>query len=132
MAAGGDHAIADLEISDPRADALDHAGHFRRRREREGRLDLVLALDHQDVEEVQRRRLDRNHGLAGPRHGIGHVGQHEIVGLAILRAEDGFHGHTFGKLEAESFLPDLQPGYNPERMHATWHKDGRREGPNNV
>ena len=25
---------------------------------------------------------------------IGHVGQHEIVGLAILRAENGFHGHT--------------------------------------
>ena len=30
----------------------------------------------------------------GSGDGIGHVGQHEIVGLAILRAENGFHGHT--------------------------------------
>ena len=25
---------------------------------------------------------------------VGDVGKHEIVGLAILRAENGFHGHT--------------------------------------
>ncbi len=31
---------------------------------------------------------------SGPGHRIGHVGQHEIVGTAILRAENGFHGHT--------------------------------------
>src|ERR1700748_2858786 len=48
-------------------------------------------LDHQDVEEIQRRCLDRDHGLAGTGHGIRHVGQHEVVGLAKLRAENGFH-----------------------------------------
>ncbi|MEY9900307.1 hypothetical protein ABIA44_004481 [Bradyrhizobium sp. USDA 329] len=94
VAAGGDDAVADFQIGHARADALDHAGDFRSRRERERRLDLVLALNHQDVEEVQRRRLDRDHGFAGTRHRIRHLGQNEIVGLAILRAEDGFHGST--------------------------------------
>ena len=92
--AGGNDAIADLEIGDARADALDHAGDFSGRRERERRLDLVLALDHQDVEEVQRGRLDRDHGFAGTSHRIRHIGQHEIVGLAVLRAEDGLHDST--------------------------------------
>ena len=94
MAAGGHHAIADLKVGDASADALDHAGDFRRRRERERRLDLVFALDHQEVEEVQRRGFDPDHGFSRSSHGIRHVRQHEIVGLAILRAENGFHGHT--------------------------------------
>ena len=94
MAAGRHHAVADLQVGDAGADALDHARDFGRRRERKRRLDLVLALDHQDVEEIQRRGLDRDHGLARAGHRIGHIGQHEIVGSAILRAENGFHGHT--------------------------------------
>ena len=94
VAAGRHHAVADLQVGDASADAFDHARDFRRRRKRKRRLDLVFALDHQQVEEIQRRRLDRDHGLAGSGHGIGHLGQHEIVGAAILRAENGFHGHT--------------------------------------
>ena len=92
VAAGGDDTVADLQAAHAGADALDNACDFRGRGEREGRLDLVFALDHQDVEEIQRRRLDRDHGFARTRHGIRHVGQHEVVGLAILRAENGFHG----------------------------------------
>jgi hypothetical protein len=38
--------------------------------------------------------LDCDHGFAGTCNRIRHVGEHEIVGLAILRAEDGFHGGT--------------------------------------
>ena len=38
--------------------------------------------------------LRSDHGLAGTCDGIRDVGQHEIVGLAILRAENGFHGYT--------------------------------------
>ncbi|MGY4448923.1 hypothetical protein ACVWZR_003583 [Bradyrhizobium sp. i1.3.1] len=95
VAAGRNDAIADLQISHAGTDALDHAGDFGGGRERERRLDLVLALNHQDVEEVQRRRLDRDHRFAGTCHRIRHVGKHEIIGLAILRAEDGFHGGTF-------------------------------------
>ena len=94
MAAGRHHAVADLQVGDAGADAFDHAGNLGGRRKRERRLDLVLALDHQDVEEIQRRGLDRNHGLSRFGHRIGDVGQHEIVGLAILRAENGFHGRT--------------------------------------
>jgi hypothetical protein len=94
MAAGRHHAVADLQVGHAGADAFDHAGDFGGRRKRKRRLDLVLALDHQDVEEIQRRGFDRNHGLPGSATGIGDVGQHEIVGLAILRAENGFHGRT--------------------------------------
>ncbi len=94
VTAGCRHAIPDFQIGHTRADTLDDAGDFGGRGERKWRLDLVLALDHQDIEEIQRRGLDRNDGLAGFGDRIGHVGQHEIVGLAILRAENGFHGHT--------------------------------------
>ncbi len=114
VAAGGDDAVAGLEVGDPGADALDHARHFRGRRERERRLDLVLALDHQDVEEIQRRRLDRNDGFARSRHRIGHIRQHEIVGLAVLRAENGLHGYPWACwiYWFACFMPDLGPGYN--------------------
>src|SRR5262249_1182368 len=111
---GGDDAIAHLQVGHAGADALDDSCDFRSRRKREGRLDLVLALDHQDVEEIQRRCLDRNDSLARPRHRIGHIRQHEIGGLAVLRAEDGFHGRTWSSqvIGLACFMPDLQPGYN--------------------
>jgi hypothetical protein len=32
--------------------------------------------------------------FAGSGHRIRHIRQHQIVGLAVLRAEDGFHGRT--------------------------------------
>ena len=88
---------------------FDHARDFGGRRERERRLDLILALDHQDVEEIQRRGFDCDDGLARLRDGIRHVGQHQIVGLAKLRAENGFHGHTWfpeAQLGPEYFTPD--------------------------
>ena len=94
MAAGRHHAVADLQVGHAGADAFDHAGDLGGRRERKRRLDLVLALDHQDVEEIQRRGFDGDDRLSRLGYGIGNVGQHEIVGLAILRAENGFHGRT--------------------------------------
>ena len=33
-------------------------------------------------------------GGSGLGHGIWRVRQHEIIGAAILRAENGFHGYT--------------------------------------
>ena len=108
VAAGCHHAVADLQIGDAFADALDHAGDFGGRRERERRLDLILALDHQEVEEIQRRRLDGDHRLAGIGHRIGDIGQHEIVGTAILRAENGFHRTPDLRIETVvCFMPDL-------------------------
>ena len=94
MAARCHHAVADLQAGHAVTDAFNHAGDFGGGRKRKRRLDLVLALNHQQVEEIQRRGFDRYHGLAGPGHGIGYIGQHEVVGAAILRAENGFHGHT--------------------------------------
>jgi hypothetical protein len=83
-------------------------------RKREGWLDLVFALDHQKVEEIQRRGLDRDHRFAGAGHGIRDLGQHEFVGAAILRTEHGFHEEHPGFRPAtpESFMPDLQTVYN--------------------
>src|SRR6185369_968087 len=44
---------------------------------------------------------------------IRHVGQDEIVGAAILRAEHGFHRHTLDWEQRGSgpFMPDLQAAY---------------------
>jgi len=76
---GQDDAVADFQAGDPGPDALDDSSHFCCRRKRERRLDLVFALNHQDVEEIQRRCLDRNDSLTWLGNRIGHVRQHEIV-----------------------------------------------------
>ena len=88
----GQHPVADLQRGDALAHALDHAGAFGGRRERERRLDLILAGDDQSVEKIQRRRMDADHHFAVAGGGIGHVSEDEIVGRTIVRAEQGFHG----------------------------------------
>ena len=112
------HAVADLEVGDPCADAFDHARDLRGRRKRERRLDLVLALDHQEVEEIQRGGSDRDHGLAGARDRIGQLGQHEIVGSGNIASREwlSWTHLSFGRASnAVRFMPDLKPGYNPIR-----------------
>ena len=94
VAAGGHHAVADFQIGDTLAEAFDHARDFGGRRERERRLDLVLALNHQDVEEIQRRGMYSDHRFAGAGDGIVNVGEHEFVGAAIFGAENRLHEST--------------------------------------
>jgi len=113
VAARRHHAVARLEVGDAGADAFDHARHFRCRRKREGRLDLVLALDHQDVEEIQRRGLDRDHGLAGPATGSGTSVSTRSSGPQYCEQKNGFHGHTWvleAQLRLGRFLPDFAAG----------------------
>ena len=93
VAAVAEHAVA--RRFKPRhavADALDHAGEFRRRRERERRLELIFAGDDQCVEEIERRGLDRDDDLARGRSRVGQVAVFEIVGAAEVGAQNGFHG----------------------------------------
>ncbi len=66
-----EHAIPAAERGHARPDALDDAGEFRRRRERERRLVLVFAGDDQRIEEIERRGLDRDQNLAGTGDRIG-------------------------------------------------------------
>ena len=96
-----EHAVPAREPVDARPDALDHTGKFRRRRERERRLVLVLAGDDQRVEEIQRRRLDGDDRLARAGNGIGQLAELEIVGTAEAGTQDGFHGMAFMARAAE-------------------------------
>ena len=106
------------EARHARADALHHAGEFGGRRERERRLDLVLAGDDQRVEEIERRGLHRDDDLAGARRGIGQVLEFEIVGAAEAGAEDGFHRLTVSygtrvHLRAPEPAPSRHAGVHP-------------------
>src|SRR5579862_3811137 len=84
-------AVARRELGHARADTLDDAGEFRRRREWKRRLVLIFAGDDQRVEKVQRRGLDPHHGLARSGLRFGDVGELEFVGGAEMSAENSFH-----------------------------------------
>ena len=56
------------------------------------RLGLVLARDDQRVEEIQSRRRDLGHDLAGTGDRVGNIREHEVVGGAVALTENGFHG----------------------------------------
>ena len=79
------------DAGDAGADALDHAGEFRRRRKRKRRLVLIFAGDDQRVEEIQRRRLYAHHRFARAGVRLVDVGQFKFVGGAEMGTEDGFH-----------------------------------------
>ena len=114
VAAGRHHAVADLQLGDAGADALDHARDFGRRRKRKRRLDLVFALDHQEVEEIQRRRLDRDHGLVRPRppdRALRSARDRRDRNIASREWLSWTH-LIFGRT-IRCFMPDLKPGYNP-------------------
>ena len=81
------------------ADALDHTGKLAPGRERKGRLGLVLAGNDQRVEEIKPHCLDLGHDFAGRRHGLGNLGEHELVGRAKALAENGFHGARLFAIE---------------------------------
>jgi hypothetical protein len=52
---------------------------------------LILSLHHQNVEEVQRSSLDRDHDLTGTGNRIRKIAEDEIGRFAPLRADDGLH-----------------------------------------
>src|SRR5690606_2025868 len=77
VAGGGHHAVADLDVADLLADFGDLAGTFHAGREGEGRLELVLAGDHQGVGEIQ----------AGGMHLDAHVARAECRQRQVFQAE---------------------------------------------
>ena len=76
------HPIAGLAAAHAVADRIDRAGDFGAGDERKGRLDLVLALHLQDVEEIERGRVVANPHLAGPGCRRVDLVQHHRLGLA--------------------------------------------------
>jgi len=85
------HPVAGRESGDAGAHAVDHAGKFAARRERQRRLGLIFSGDDQRVVEIEPDRLDAHHRLAGAGDRIRQVGEDEIVGSAQAGAENGFH-----------------------------------------
>ena len=86
------HAVAGRQAGHAGADAFHHARKLASRRERERRLDLVFAGDHQRIEEIQPDRGNLGDDLAGPCRRLGDIREHEVAGWAEAMAEDGFHG----------------------------------------
>src|SRR5690606_4758047 len=90
----------------------------------------IFALNHQEVEEVERRRLDRDHRFAGRGDGIGNVGEFEVVGTAVARTENGFHWRHLGQSKWDRakmpvFMPDL-PGCDKLKFAVQSESSGRR------
>ncbi len=93
----GHDPVADLEVADLFPDFANHARRFTTRREREGRLELVLALDDQRVREIDPGgvHVQQDFILLGDR--TGDVFQHQRFGRAEGFAQHGFHqGYSFG------------------------------------
>ena len=84
-------AVARRDAGDAGADAFDHAGKLRRRRERKRRLVLIFAGDDQRIEEIQRRRFHPHHRFAGAGMRLLDVGELKFIGGAEMAAEDGLH-----------------------------------------
>ena len=87
------HPVAGSKVGHASADTLDHTGEFRRGREREWRLVLVLAGDDQRVEEIERSSLDAYDCFASFGGGFRDIDQFELVGTAEMRANYRFHGN---------------------------------------
>src|SRR6185437_5513909 len=84
--------VADLQRGDIWRQGLDHAGEFRRRRERERWLGLIFPGNDQRIEEIECRRLDADDDFAGPGRGVGDVGKFKIVRSAVMGTKQGFYG----------------------------------------
>jgi hypothetical protein len=69
------HVIAEMQVVHAEADAFHGAGELAARREREWRLGLVFAGDHQDVEEVESGHRHLDDDLAGGSDRIRDVGE---------------------------------------------------------
>ena len=94
VAGTGDDTVARLHRRHALAHALDHAGKFGSRRERQGRLGLIFIGDNQRVEEIERGRVDTDHRLALAGDRVRYVAEDEIVLGAVMGAEQDFHGYN--------------------------------------
>ena len=74
-----------------RAGGHDVARNLAARGERQRRLDLVLALDEEPVDEVHAGGPHRDHDLAGARGGVGPLLHHQLVDRGELVADHGAH-----------------------------------------
>ena len=79
------------------ADRHDVAGHLAARREGQRRLDLVLALHEEAVDEVHAGRPHGHHHLARARLGVGSLLDAELVDGGELGADDGAHGASMAR-----------------------------------
>ena len=87
----GHDPVAGAQVRDLLADRLDHAGRLAARGEREGRLELVLALNDQGVGEVDPGGMYLDQHLVLLRFRAGQVFQDQAGGRAEGFAEQGFH-----------------------------------------
>jgi hypothetical protein len=76
----------------PVAHVSDHAGQFTARCEAGRGLGLILALNDQDIREIDARRLDVDHHIVPSIDEVGVLFDHEGVRQSPCVADDGFHG----------------------------------------
>ena len=83
--------VADLEVADLLSDCGNHARRLAARRERERRLELILALDHQRVREIHPGGMHVEQDLARLDLRGGGIFDNQAFGRAEAFAQDGFH-----------------------------------------
>ncbi|MNZ95053.1 hypothetical protein D3C78_1141830 [compost metagenome] len=93
----GHDPVTDFQVADFFTHCADHAGRFTTRRKREGRLELVFALDDQRIGEVHPGGVHVQQDFILLRDRTGDVFQHQRFGRAEGFAQHGFHqGYSFG------------------------------------
>src|SRR5579862_609214 len=87
----GGHAIAGLEISNAFADRIHYAGRFGAGDKRKRRLDLVFALDLQNIEEIEGAGFVLDSDFSGLGRRLVDIVQHHRLRLAPSVYAPGFH-----------------------------------------
>src|SRR5262249_48948340 len=114
------HPVPHAHSGEALAERRDHASHLAARRERQRRLELVLALDDERVREVDAARLDADDHLAPARRTGGDVFNYQALRRAVRLAQDGFHLRTLSQFssgrEFRSAVPRQQGQRYPNSL----------------
>ena len=86
-----EHAIADRDVLDVRANGFDFAARVGTGNERQGGLARVRAAADVDVDRIDADGSKPNHDLIGPRLRIGDVLELQDLRAAMLSNDDRFH-----------------------------------------
>lgn len=87
----GDDPVADVEVTDPRADGIHHPGDLAAGDVGKRRSDLIAPLDHQAVHEAECGRLNADADLMGLGHRNRSFDQPEVIEGAESIAFEAFH-----------------------------------------
>src|SRR5262249_12471064 len=113
------HAVADFNVVDVRPDCAHHPRNLTARRKRQRWPHLIFALDHEDVEEIARRRAYIDGHFPCARLRIGQFDELQISWLSPFFRNHRAHRHSSGARQestSDTLLKYLPPQSTISRL----------------